>query len=326
MEFKICDYPHYIYLRNGKTITHYWKRNDDAKEIKFNDLFDNNNYKQEIHITRKNQEIHAVLKENDKVIKHTVAKCHPEDEFDFKVGSKLAYGRLFEEDNKGVNTNKSKHEFKVGDKVRIRQWDDMLEEFELNKCGNINVVTDVFSSSMKYLCGKIATIDALLDNHLVCLDFHDKVLNDDYWNYTTEMLEPYTPRIAKVGEYVKILENGKIAKCVSDTEYNGEKIFGTEECDCIPLKSEEYEVLDDYIPPLNCKFVVLKDVWVLTKGKIYEIKNGKFKCDDGIHLFPTGNPIKDEEDLKEYFGLGKYNEHRKDVYSTNGVEYVIIQD
>ena len=56
--------------------------------------------KQEIHITRKGQEIHAILKENGKVIKRTVAKCHPEDEFDFKVGSKLAYDRLFEKERR----------------------------------------------------------------------------------------------------------------------------------------------------------------------------------------------------------------------------------
>ena len=48
--------------------------------------------KQEIHITRKNQEVHAILKENGKVIKRTVAKCHPEDEFDFKVGTKRYNG------------------------------------------------------------------------------------------------------------------------------------------------------------------------------------------------------------------------------------------
>ena len=148
MEFKICNYPRYIYLRNGKTITYYWERNNNIKEIKFNDLFDNNNYKQEIHITRRNQEIHAILKENDKIIKHTVAKCHPEDEFDFKVGSKLAYDRLFEKD---------KYEFKVGDKVRIRQWDDMVEEYGLNEFGIISCARH-FIPDMKKTCGKIATI------------------------------------------------------------------------------------------------------------------------------------------------------------------------
>ena len=58
---------------------------------------------QEIHITVKGDETHAVLKENGKVIKHSVAKCHPEDEFDFEIGSKMAFERLF------------KHEFKIGD-------------------------------------------------------------------------------------------------------------------------------------------------------------------------------------------------------------------
>ena len=70
---------------------HYSRRYDlctanEFIEVKCKDLIFP---KQEIHITRKDNEIHAILKENDKVIKHTVAKCHPEDAFDFKVGSNL---------------------------------------------------------------------------------------------------------------------------------------------------------------------------------------------------------------------------------------------
>ena len=80
---------------------HYSRRYDlctanEFIEVKCKDLIFP---KQEIHITRKDNEVHAILKENDKVIKRTVAKCHPEDAFDFKVGSKLVYDRLFEKDN-----------------------------------------------------------------------------------------------------------------------------------------------------------------------------------------------------------------------------------
>ena len=61
---------------------------------------------QEIHITVKGDETHAVLKENGKVIKHSIAKCHPEDDFDFEIGSKMVFERLF------------KHEYKVGEYVK----------------------------------------------------------------------------------------------------------------------------------------------------------------------------------------------------------------
>ena len=303
------NYPKILNIgSNGVSICfingHYSRRYDlctanEFIEVKCKDLIFP---KQEIHITRKDNEIHSILKENDKVIKHTIAKCHPEDEFDFKVGSKLAYDRLFEEDE-NVEANKSKHEFKVGDKVRIRQWDDMVEEFGGNY-GIINVGTEVFSYAMKYLCGKIAIIKATGANNHVRLEFKGNVDNTDYWVYTTDMLEPYAPRVARAFDYVKILETGKIVKCVHDTEYYGEKIFECNEGDYIYLKPEQYEVLDDHIPPLNCRFVVTKDMLDFTKGKIYEVINGKYTNDSG-EIRPTFKVILNEEELKRRFRLLK---------------------
>lgn len=49
---------------------------------------------EEIHITRKDNEVHAVLKNGGKVIARSKAVCSPEDEFDFWKGSSLAYSRL----------------------------------------------------------------------------------------------------------------------------------------------------------------------------------------------------------------------------------------
>lgn len=318
------EYPYYIYLNRNKEIS-FGDKIDEFIEVDYKDLFSS---RQEIHITRKDNKVHAILKENDKVIKHTIAKCHPEDEFDFKVGSKLAYDRLFEKNNKNessknVEATKPKHEFKVGDKVRIRQWDDMVEEFGENY-GIINVGTEVFSYAMKYLCGKIAIIKATGANNHVHLEFKGNVDDTDYWVYTTDMIEPYTPGVAKAGEYVKILETGKIVKCDHDTEYYGEKIFKCNERDFIYLKPEQYEVLDDYTPPLNCRFVVLKDVYSLTKGKIYEIKNGRFKDDEGGY-FPYSEPLKDKNDLKDYFSKDE-NKHRSRVFSWTGVRYIVLKE
>lgn len=51
---------------------------------------------------------------------------------------------------------------------------------------------------------------------------------------------------------------------------------------------------------MNCKFTVVKDVGGLTKGKIYEVKDGKFKDDDG-DICPMSKELLNEEDLKKYF-------------------------
>lgn len=70
---------------------------NNIKEVKFEDLF-KPYINQEIHITRKGNEVYGILKENGKVTNRSVAKCHPEDKFDFKICSQLAYDKLFEED------------------------------------------------------------------------------------------------------------------------------------------------------------------------------------------------------------------------------------
>ena len=50
----------------------------------------------EIVISKHGKEVRAVFKVNGKVVKESVAKCHPEDRFNFKTGAKLAFERLFE--------------------------------------------------------------------------------------------------------------------------------------------------------------------------------------------------------------------------------------
>ena len=53
---------------------------------------------QSIHITRKGNEINAVLKENGKIVKRSKAICCEEDTFGFRYGSKLAVDRLFDDE------------------------------------------------------------------------------------------------------------------------------------------------------------------------------------------------------------------------------------
>lgn len=50
----------------------------------------------EIHITTDGTNVHAILKRDGKVVKRSVAKCSPSDDFDFEAGAELAFHRLFE--------------------------------------------------------------------------------------------------------------------------------------------------------------------------------------------------------------------------------------
>lgn len=65
-----------------------------------------------IVITTDGETVTAKKYEGKEVIKSATAKCHPDDEFDFDTGAKIAFDRLIEEP-------KENGKFKVGDKVNV---------------------------------------------------------------------------------------------------------------------------------------------------------------------------------------------------------------
>ena len=74
---------------------------------------------------------------------------------------------------------------KVGDWVRVRQWDDMQAEYGLNYKGDISVPL-VFTSSMRHFCGHWCKITAVYSfDYSVEFKFES---NNYHWS--DEMLEP----------------------------------------------------------------------------------------------------------------------------------------
>lgn len=95
---------------------------------------------------------------------------------------------------------------KVGDKVRVRQWDDMAKESGLNDCGDIN---NGFTQSMKHFCGRIYEIYKVYNYYYILKD--ESIVFD--WCFTDEMLEDVvspsleTPKTQKESE--KKMKNRK---------------------------------------------------------------------------------------------------------------------
>lgn len=79
--------------------------------------------------------------------------------------------------------------FKVGDRVRIRDWDDMERQYGLNMNGSIRGPINVFSEGMKEYCGKCVVISDIVDNRVLLRDFNGKELSITYRFYNW-MLEP----------------------------------------------------------------------------------------------------------------------------------------
>lgn len=134
------------------------------------------------------------------------------------------------------------------------------------------------------------------------------------YDLTAESLKIYQPTIIKVGDRVQVLngsgscyKTGEIATCIAiNVDKNGELkyLFENDKRQWQVLDWKDYKKLNNDTPLLtsllNCKFTVVKDVGGLTKGKIYEVKDGKFKDDDG-DICPMSKELLNEEDLKKYF-------------------------
>lgn len=124
-----------------------------------------------------------------------VAKCSPADKLNLAFGTALAVARaygdketeakLLAEPSEPV---KEKPKFKVGELVRIRQWDDMVKEFGTTASGSVNCKC-TFTVTMKPLCGKYAEIKDLRVDDIVFLHFFNCEKEEKCWSYSTDMLE-----------------------------------------------------------------------------------------------------------------------------------------
>lgn len=79
--------------------------------------------------------------------------------------------------------------FKVGDKLRIREWDDMLEEYGENYGGIACMF--LFTNEMRDMCGKVFTVKEIIGEHLYSeeeIESADPNLIDS-WNISEDMLE-----------------------------------------------------------------------------------------------------------------------------------------
>ena len=74
--------------------------------------------------------------------------------------------------------------YKIGEKVTIRQWDDMEKQFGLNRIGNIDCHC-VFIKDMDKYCGKTMTIR----NFYVNYNYYE-MENEPYYNWSEDMFEP----------------------------------------------------------------------------------------------------------------------------------------
>ena len=186
-----------------------------------------------------------------------IAKCSPNDDFVFNTGASIALARLMAKTPDALNHDvkdewikvlgltpvkkrvftDADRNFKPGDRVVVRDWDDMVKEYGVNSLGRIDK-DSLFVDGMKHLCGRTATVTRVADGlgfKKVEVDFDDKS-GITSWTFNPWMFNPTDVQASekekpeakfKVGDYVTLKEgltageNYSGIKLLSGTMYDG---------------------------------------------------------------------------------------------------------
>lgn len=186
-----CDKIYYL-TRNCYTI------------LEFSDFeWDNKNTKRKpVIIYQNGQDVIALDKETGE---KAVAKCHPNDEFDFAIGAKIAFGRLYHSQDyiSEGNEAKCKPKFQVGDRVRFIKKD--------YKIGGINIVNEL--GVIREAETGASSVLVEFDNNIGGHSGNGKGKDNHCWwvMNSSEYLELVDNKDAKeinVGDRVKVIDTG----------------------------------------------------------------------------------------------------------------------
>lgn len=82
--------------------------------------------------------------------------------------------------------------FKTGDKVRVKSWEQLVNEFGLDKYGNIDT-TPCVNSEMKDYCDTVVTINecySSIKSSCNCYRVYESI-----WEFSDDMLIPATSKV-----------------------------------------------------------------------------------------------------------------------------------
>lgn len=102
--------------------TEYWAHDPDCF-----DLVRRGGVQTELYITGDGKTVHAVLKENGKVVKRAKASCDPRDEYNFETGARLATDRVF---GKETEKKEQTYKFNIGDMVVVQDKNEAFPFFK----------------------------------------------------------------------------------------------------------------------------------------------------------------------------------------------------
>jgi len=155
-----------------------------------------------IHIHQKGN---MVIAHESQTGREGIAKCSPEDKFDFYTGAKLALARLYGDEFIPFEAKKSDEmcKYKVGDKVVVKPWKSLKDKYGLDSLGIIKDIA--FVGGMEKYCGEVGIVNEVCGNY-VHLDIYG---SDTGFGFHKDSIEPWNSTIRE-GDIVRIIDSGCI--------------------------------------------------------------------------------------------------------------------
>lgn len=275
-----------------------------------------------IVIYSKDREVIAVDKTTGE---KAIARCNPADEYDFRIGAKLAFERLM---------NGNKENITVEDmRKRLRSYCDG------RSCSDCKL------DRPTYRCGRGAHFMTKDDaGNYTMSDEEIKAAFNIIFGTGVKEIKPKEPHKFKVGDIVKgNPESGRRYSVTNSNMTRGKVVSVTGDFITIEVLShktmpdevgEEYASVEskyfdlvEEAPKLyNGKIIFTKGDSIFKTGHIYEVNDGRINTDQSGRV-PTEEPFKDIEDAKDYFvGNCDGNRKRERGWSTYTLELMEVKE
>ena len=244
-----------------------------------------------IVIYRKDNEVIALDKRTGN---KAIAKCSPEDKFDFDIGAKLAFERL-------MNSNK--------ERIAVEDMRNKLDSY----CFGRSCCGDCKLESPTYRCGRGTNfmIKDTAGNYTMS-DEEIKHAFNIIFGTGIKDVKTKEPHKFKVGDIVKC--NNPVRYCFTDDDMTRCKVTNVSEdgkyisveilehkrgstCKFYGFESNCFDLVEEAPKLYNGKIIFTKGDGIFKTGHIYEVKNGRMSN----NFVPMEEPLKDIEDVKDYF-------------------------
>ena len=276
-----------------------------------------------IVIYRKDREVIAV----DKVTgDKSIAKCSPEDTFDFNVGAKLAFDRLMNGNKENITVNDMRN--RLESYCHCKSCIDCKLKSPTCRCGcGAHFMTK--DDNGNYTMSNEEIKDAF--NIVFGTGVKDSKQKDPYKFKVGDIVKGNSKSDEKYVVTNSNMTSGKVTRVSNDgdtitIEVLEHKTMTFADGEEYGVESKYFDLVEEDQKLYNGKIVFTKCDSIFKTSHIYEVKDGIINTDQYGRI-PMREPLKDIEDVKDYFtGNLDGNRKRKKGWSPYTLELMEVKE